>query len=147
MRWIPVVVLLLPLAATAELVDKTTDRQLCQAALLDSGLPETVNTLLQEQRLEFADAPELLELDCNGRTLLRTLVDERQAENLEYVVIDLGVSPDTRIDTQAGTLSLSAWLKHQGREHDDSQVREFARTYRDRFRDASFNPNLLVSAQ
>ncbi len=147
MRWILVVVLLLPLAATAELVDKTTDRQLCQAALLDSGLPETVNTLLQEQRLEFADAPELLELDCNGRSLLRTLVDERQAENLEYVVIDLGVSPDTRIDTQAGTLSLSAWLKHQGREHDDPQVREFARTYRDRFRDASFNPNLLVSAQ
>lgn len=147
MRWIPVVVLLLPLAATAELVDKATDRQLCQAALLDSALPETVNTLLQEQRLEFADAPALLELDCNGRTLLRTLVDQRQAENLEYVVIDLGVSPDTRIETEVGTITLTEWLTHQGREHDDPRVREFAQTYRDRFRDSSFNPNLLVSAQ
>ena len=146
MRWMSVVVLLLPLAATAELVDKSTDRQLCQAVLLDSALPETVNTLMQEQRFEFADAPALLELDCNGRSLLQILVEERQAENLEYAVIDLGVSPDTRIETQAGTLTLSAWLKHQGQEHDDPQVREFARTYRDRFRDASFNPTLLVSA-
>ena len=146
MRRVFFVVLLLPLAAAAELVDKNTDRQLCQAAQLDSGLPATVNTLLQEERMEFADAPRLLEMDCNGRTLLRTLVDERQAENLEYAVIDLGVSPDTRIDTQAGTMTLSAWLKHQGQEHDNPRVREFARTYRDRFRDASFNPNLLVSA-
>ncbi len=147
MRRVFFVVLLLPLAAAAELVDKNTDRQLCQAAQLDSGLPATVNTLLQEERMEFADAPRLLEMDCNGRTLLRTLVDERQAENLEYAVIDLGVSPDTRIDTQVGTMTLSAWLKHQGQEHDNPRVREFARTYRDRFRDASFNPNLLVSAQ
>ena len=147
MRWISVVVLLLPLVATAELVDKSTDRQLCRAALLDSGLPETVNTLIQDKRMDFADAPDLLELDCNGRSLLRTLVDERQAENLEYVVIDLGVSPDTRIATQAGTMTLSAWLKHQGQEHENPKVREFARTYRDRFRDSSFNPNLLVSAQ
>jgi uncharacterized membrane protein len=79
MRWISVVVLLLPLAATAELVDKSTDRQLCQAALLDSALPGTVNTLLQEQRIEFSDAPELLELDCNGRSLVQILVGERQA--------------------------------------------------------------------
>ncbi len=146
MRWISVVVLLLPLTATAELVDRATDRQLCRAALLDSGLPKTVNRLLQEQRMDFADAPAMLELDCDGRTLLRTLIDERQAENLEYVVIDLGVALDTRIDTGAGTMSLSAWLKHQGQEHDNPKVREFARTYRDRFRDASFNPNLLVSA-
>jgi hypothetical protein len=145
MRWMSVVVLLLPLTAAAELVDRATDRQLCQAALLDSALPETVNTLFQEQRMNFADAPALLELDCSGRTLLRTLLDERQAENLAYVVIDLGVSLDTRIDTGAGTMSLSAWLKHQGDKHENPEVREFARTYRDRFRDASFNPNLLVS--
>lgn len=147
MRWIPVLVLIMPLLAQGGVVNARTDQRLCQAARMTSGLPARVNRLLGNDRMAFADAPDLLELQCGERTLMQILLDERRAENLEYVVIDLGVSLDQKLETGSGAMTLRGWLERKSREHGDAQVREFARGYLKRFQDASFNPNLLVSAQ
>ena len=147
MRWILVIALLTPLLGRAGVVDPQTDQALCRAAMMDSGLPDKINRLINEGRMEFSDAPALLELQCDERSLMQILLNRRRAENLEYVVIDLGLSLDQSLETAAGTLTLRAWLQHQSREHDDPRVREFADTYLERFQDASFSPNLLVSAQ
>ena len=147
MRSMLFLALMMPLLAGAGVVDNRTDQHLCQAARMDSGLPDLVNRLLQDNRMAFSDAPDLLELQCGERSLMRVLLEERRAENLEYVVIDLGVSLDQPLATASGEITLRSWLERQSRNHGDDRVREFAGSYLERFQDASFNPNLLVSAQ
>lgn len=147
MRWILVFALMMPLLVRGGVVDTRTDQRLCQAARMNSGLPNLVNQLFQQDRMEFSDAPAMLELQCGQRSLMRILLEQRRAENLEYAVIDLGVSLDQPLKTDHGEMTLRDWLAYQSRENGDARVREFAESYLRRFQNASFNPNLLVSAQ
>lgn len=148
MRWFAPLLLLMTLPAQAELLDTTTDRAICQAAVTDSALPNRINDLMEEGRFRFDDTGELLSLQCEGRSLIQAMLEEQQAENLEYAVIDLGVDLNQpMIRTDAGARSLVDWLDHQAKHHRDGSVREFAAYYLKRFRDESYNPNLLVSVQ
>lgn len=146
MRWLPVLVLFLSGPAWAGPTEHEKNLMLCHAAVMESALPEAVDELLEANRFRFDDAADMLALDCNGRTLLRAMVEERQAENLEYAVIDLGLPLDTPLALPEGRQSLIEWLDRQAGGHDNPAVRDFAGAYLRRFQDESFNPNLLVSA-
>lgn len=149
MRWFAPLLLLVLSPVHAGVVDASTDRALCQAAVTDSALPMKLNDLIENGKFDFDDARVLLSLDCGGRSLLQAMVEERQAENLVYAVIDLGVDLDEPLVTagDGSRLSLAQWLERQAAEHGDAGVRDFAASYLERFRDESFNPNLIVSAQ
>lgn len=148
MRWFAPLLLLMTAPVQAALIDASTDQTLCQAAVTESALPNRINDLMDSGRFDFADAGPLLSLECGDRTLLQAMVEERKAENLEYAVIDLGLdlnAPVIRAD--GATQSLVEWLDRQADSHANAEVRAFAASYLERFRDESYNPNLLVSAQ
>lgn len=147
MRWFLALVLFLPGLAAGGPTDYEKDRMLCHAAVMESALPEAVDTLLESGQFQFDDVGDILALDCDGRTLLRAMLEERQAENLEYAVIDLGLPLDAPLALPEGDTTLIDWLGRVAEDHDDAAVRTFARAYLRRFQDESFNPNLLVSAR
>lgn len=149
MRWFAPLLLLVLNPVHAGVVDASTDRALCQAAVTDSALPVELNDLIENGEFDFDDARGLLSLDCGGRSLLQAMLEEQQAENLEYAVIDLGVGiNEPVVTTEDGSrLSVVQWLERQAAQHDNAEVRDFAASYLARFRDESFNPNLIVSAQ
>lgn len=149
MRWFAPLLLLIVAPVQAALIDASTDQALCEAAVTDSALPMKIDDLMENGQFRFRDVGGLLSLECaGGRTLLRAMLEERQAENLEYAVIDLGLDlEEPVIAGNSGPVSLAQWLERQASEHSDDQVREFAAAYLKRFRDETYNPNLLVSAQ
>jgi len=121
-------------------------RALCQAAAQDSALGPQSEVLLERGVLDYADVPQVLNLPCEaGRSLMQTLVSGLRAENLEYVVIDLGLDPDAPLLEMAGEhLTLQQFLQRSATAGEPA-VQRFARDYLRDFRDAEFNPNLAVS--
>lgn len=141
--------LLCAVAATAAHADvhPVLGRALCLAAAQDSALGPQVEVLLDRGVLDYADVPQVLNLPCEaGRNLMQTIVSGLHAENLEYVVIDLGLDPDAPLLEMAGErLTLQQFLQHSVVAGEPA-VQRFARDYLRDFRDAEFNPNLVVSA-
>jgi hypothetical protein len=149
MRWFAIILtsLMFSLTARAEMIGAQADTELCQAAVTDSALPARVDDLMEADRFTFSDVTQMLAIQCQGGSMLEVMLEERQAENLEFAVIDLGLDLHQPLATAAGRLSLVEWLNHQADSHHNAEVRDFARAYLKRFRDEEFNPNLLVSAQ
>ena len=77
--------------------------------------------------------------------VLEKMVQTRQAENLEYAVIDLGLNlTASRVALHGQTLPLKEALQRLG-EQGDSDVQDFVQSYLSDLSDEDFNPNLRVS--
>ena len=73
------------------------------------------------------------------------MVLARQAENLEYAVIDMGLSlSETRVELNGKTLVLAEAMKVLA-EQGDAETRRFVDAYLSDLADEDFNPNLLLS--
>ncbi|MED5389253.1 MAG: hypothetical protein VX793_10405 [Pseudomonadota bacterium] len=120
--------------------------RLCQAASEESAFGVLVDDLIETGELALTSGEEVLSLDCrDGRSVLETMVIDRQAENLEYAVIDLGLNLSaSTVMLHGRTLSLKAALKQLG-EQGNGDVREFVQSYLSDLADEDFNPNLRVS--
>lgn len=122
-------------------------RALCGAAAQDSALGPQFEVLLERGLLSYADVPQVLNMPCTGEaSLMQVLVSGRHAENLEYVVIDLGLDPEQPLLRRGDELlSLHEFLRRTTTDGEPA-VRRFASDYLRDFRDAEFNPNLVLSA-
>lgn len=121
-------------------------RALCLAAAQDSALGPQFEVLLDRGVLDYADVPQVLNMPCEaGRSLMQTIVSGLHAENLEYVVIDLGLDPEAPLLEMASErLTLQQFLQRTATRGEPA-VQRFARDYLRDFRDAEFNPNLVLS--
>ena len=128
-------------------VHPVLSRALCLAAAQDSALGPQFEVLLDRGLLDYADVPQVLRMPCEGgRNLMQVIVGGLHAENLEYVVIDLGLDPDAPLLDMAGDrLTLQQFLQRIVAEGEPAMQR-FASEYLRDFRDAEFNPNLVLSA-
>lgn len=118
---------------------------LCEAAVEESALPGQMDSLLESGVLRHDQAGELLSMSCSpDATLLQLMVRERQAENLEYMTVDMGLDPEAGVLKIGGeTLSLNDYLEGKS-GYGDPQVAGFAEKYRELLTDESFNPSLMV---
>ena len=77
--------------------------------------------------------------------MLEKMVLARQAENLEYAVIDLGLNLSaSQVALHGQTLPLKEALRRLG-EQGDSDVQDFVQSYLSDLADEDFNPNLRIS--
>lgn len=135
----------LALPAQAQLNTGMSER-LCQAAALESAFGALVDDLIESGELALTSGEEVLSLSCHdGRSVLEKMVQARQAENLEYAVIDLGLNLSaSQVALQGQTLPLKEALQRLG-EQGDSDVQDFVQSYLSDLADEEFNPNLRVS--
>ena len=118
---------------------------LCQSAGNAGALELTVDELMVAGLFDYSMAPQLLTLDCNGVTLIQRMIDQAQAENLEFAVIDLGVNVNRPlVPVEAGRLSVVQYLMRQAVVAASEEAREFSLEYMDNFRSVDFNPNLQL---
>ena len=127
-------------------VDQSVAGQLCHAAGQDSALGGLVDSLIEADKFSLASGEELLSLQCgDGETVLSRMVMTRQAENLEYAVIDMGLSlSGTTVNLDGQPLSLGEAMARLG-ERGSVDTREFVNAYLDDLADEDFNPNLRLS--
>lgn len=119
--------------------------RLCEAASREGQLELAVEALVAEQRLSYQQGAELLTVRCAEQTLLQQMVEQRQAENFEYVVIDLAVDVHSPlVAVEAGELSLMQYLMQQSVQASSAQARQFALDYLEDLRSVDFNPNLQL---
>lgn len=118
---------------------------LCDAAVQESALPAQMDSLIESDVLRHDQAGALLSMPCpSGASLLEQMVNKRQAENLEYMTVDMGLDPEAAVlDVDGEALSLSAYLERRSRDG-NPEVAEFAASYRELLTDESFNPSLMV---
>lgn len=118
---------------------------LCQAAVSDGELELVVDALVETSKLSYQQAPELLRVQCGDQSLLQQLVNQRQAENFEFVVIDLGIDVHSpMVAAEAGQLSLMQYLMQQSIQAPSAEARQFALEYLQDLRNVDFNPNLQL---
>jgi hypothetical protein len=135
---------LFPALAQAALAGEASQR-LCQAATEEAQLEVALASLAADDAMALARGNSVLFLSCGDRTLLEVMVEARQAENLEYVIIDMGV--DVRaplIPEEGGKLDVTQYLLQQAAVNPSEDVRAFALEYFRNFRDGEFNPNLYL---
>lgn len=140
-------VLLLAVApwAQASQLSSTDGAALCQASSASGALELTVDELMAAGRFDYSMAAELLTLDCNGVTLIQQMIDQAQAENLEFAVIDLGINVNRPlVPVEAGKLSVVQYLMQQAVMASSDEARQFSLEYMDNFRSLDFNPNLQL---
>lgn len=127
-------------------VDRALADQLCMAAGEDSAFGVLVDQFIERDQLAISGGEELLSLECGqGQTVLSRMVLSRQAENLEYAVIDMGLDlSSTQVMLNGQSLVLSDAMKTLAASA-DAETREFVETYLDDLADEDFNPNLLLS--
>ncbi|EKF75303.1 hypothetical protein A11A3_04965 [Alcanivorax hongdengensis A-11-3] len=130
----------------AQPVDQGLTDQLCLAAGQDSALGVLVDQLIEEGRMPLKSGEELLSLPCGGnQSLLSRVVDQHQAENLEYAVIDMGLSlKRSHVLLQGQDLPLGQAMQRLA-EQGDGETRAFVSDYLDSLADEDFNPNLRLS--
>lgn len=148
-RFFPAVALvfMLPAHAVADL-HPAVEGALCDAATQESAMPAQLDALLEGGLVEFSQVADVLTLRCeDDKPMLELLVEQRQAENLEYLVIDMGLDIEQPLSVSAErSVSLNDYLAEQARSGNEA-VREFAREYLELFADKDFNPALWVSVQ
>ena len=138
---------LLACASTSQAqIDQAVVGQLCQAAGEDSAFGVLVDGLIERDALTLSGGEELLSLQCGqGQTVLSRMVLSRQAENLEYAVIDMGLSlSSSQVELNGKTLVLSDAMQVLAAKG-DAQTRDFVESYLSDLADEDFNPNLLLS--
>tara|TARA_B100000676_G_scaffold307704_2_gene366797 strand:+ start:3272 stop:3718 length:447 start_codon:yes stop_codon:yes gene_type:complete len=140
-----VLLFVLALPAQAQINAGMSER-LCQAASQESAFGALVDDLIETGELAQTSGEEVLSLACqDGRSVLEKMVVTRQAENLEYAVIDLGLNLNaSRVLLHGQTLPLKDALRRLG-EQGDSEVADFVQGYLNDLADEDFNPNLRVS--
>lgn len=135
----------IPWFAQAAPLSNADAAALCQATGNSGALEVTVDQLMAEGRFDYSMAPQLLTLDCNGVTLIQQMINQAQAENLEFAVIDLGVNVNRPlVPVEAGRLSVVQYLMRQAVVAASEEAREFSLEYMDNFRSVDFNPNLQL---
>lgn len=127
-------------------VDQVVTGQLCQAAAEDSAFGVLVDGYIERGQLALSGGEELLSLPCGqGQTVLSRMVLSRQAENLEYAVIDMGLSlSSSRVELNGQTLVLSDAMQALAAQG-NAETRDFVETYLSDLADEDFNPNLMLS--
>ncbi|MDX1803630.1 MAG: hypothetical protein R3292_06080 [Alcanivorax sp.] len=120
--------------------------KLCSAASQDSAFGVLVDGLIESGKVSLQAGEALLSQPCGGQqTVLSRMVNQRQAENLEYAVIDLGLNLKTaHVELQGQQMLLGDALVRLGQQG-DSQTQAFVSDYLDSLEDKDFNPNLRVS--
>lgn len=145
----PVIFMLTALAAghvTAEL-HPAIETALCDAALQESAMPAQYDALLEGGLLDYDQVEQVITLRCDDqRSMLELLVEERQAENLEYLVVDMGLDIDRPLTIGDRQVSLNEYLTEQ-QGSTSASVSEFASEYLELFADADFNPGLWLTMQ
>ncbi|MGB2248388.1 MAG: hypothetical protein ACPH3N_11990 [Alcanivorax sediminis] len=127
-------------------VDQTVAEKLCLAAAEDSAFGVLVDDLIERDQLALSRGEELLSLECGqGQTVLSRMVLSRQAENLEYAVIDMGLNlSSSQVELNGKTWLLSDAMKALAAAA-DSETQEFVESYLSDLADEEFNPNLMLS--
>lgn len=127
-------------------VDQTVAEKLCLAAAEDSAFGVLVDNLIERDQLALSRGEELLSLECGqGQTVLSRMVLSRQAENLEYAVIDMGLNlSSSQVELNGKTWLLSDAMKALAAAA-DSETQEFVESYLSDLADEEFNPNLMLS--
>ncbi|MCK0152787.1 hypothetical protein MWU49_03660 [Alcanivorax sp. S6407] len=127
-------------------VDQSVAGQLCLAATEDSAFGVLVDGFIERDELDVSGGEELLSLQCGqGQTVFSRMVLNRQAENLEYAVIDMGLSlSSSHVQLNGKSLTLSDAMKSLADES-DAETREFVDSYLQDLADEDFNPNLLLT--
>lgn len=132
--------------ASAEL-PPVIEAALCDAAAQESAVPAQFDALLEGGLLEFDQVEHVITLRCDGqRSMLELLVQERRAENLEYLVVDMGLDIHRPLSIADRQVSLKEYLTEQVAAG-SAPVREFASEYLELFADKDFNPGLWLSMQ
>jgi hypothetical protein len=136
-------VLVLPVQAQ---ISSGMSERLCLAASQESAFGALVDDLIESDELAMTSGEQVLSLSCqDGSTVLEKMVLTRQAENLEYAVIDLGLNlTASQVALHGQTLPLKEALQRLG-EQGDSAVQDFVQSYLSDLADEDFNPNLRVS--
>ncbi len=144
MRLLGLLLILAPLVGQAATLSQSTQKQLCTAATQTDAFGLTVEQLLSEGTIQYTDAGAVLSATCGDSFVLSEMVKARQAENLEYAVIDMGVNVDAPILSHQGkNFSVSDYLtKVASNKAADSA--KFAANYLQDFHNPAFNPNLLL---
>ncbi len=135
----------LALPAQAQISAGMNER-LCVAATQESAFGALVDDMIESDELALTSGEQVLSLSCqDGSSVLEKMVLARQAENLEYAVIDLGLNlTASQVALRGQTMPLKEALQRLG-EQGDSQVQDFVQDYLSDLADEDFNPNLRVS--
>ncbi|MAX56433.1 MAG: hypothetical protein CL537_13150 [Alcanivoracaceae bacterium] len=129
----------------AQLTSGSASR-LCQAASQESAYGALVDEMIESGEVALTAGAELLSVSCaDGQTVLSHMVNGMHAENLEYAVIDMGLSlSGTTVNLDGQPLSLGEAMARLG-ERGSVDTREFVNAYLDDLADEDFNPNLRLS--
>jgi len=140
MRWLAIFIATLPVLAFA---GGTDNDRLCRAAQTEGALAAEIERMA-DAGAALPSGESILMLDCGGASLLDSLIAGQYAENLEYVVIDMGTDVNRPLVPQeGGQLTVMQYLIQQSVLASSEGARAFAADYMLELRDVDFNPNLL----
>ena len=140
MRWLAMFIVALPVLGFARGIDN--DR-LCQAAQTEGALAVEIEAMA-DAGVALPSGESILMLACGEVSLLDRLIAGQYAENLEYVVIDMGTDVNRPLVPQeGGKLTVMQYLIQRSVVASSDEARAFAADYMHELRDVDFNPNLL----
>ena len=140
MRWLAIFLSVLPVAGFAQGLDSA---RLCEAAQTEGALAAEIESMA-DAGVALPSGESILMLACGDGSLLDRLIAGQYAENLEYVVIDMGTNVNRPLVPQeGGKLTVMQYLIQQSVLAPSDAAREFAADYMHELRDVDFNPNLL----
>jgi|SRR5690606_681984 hypothetical protein len=140
MRWFALFLAALPVIGFAEGIDNS---RLCQAAQTEGELAAEIERMA-DAGVALPSGESILMLACGDASLLDRLIVGQYAENLEYVVIDMGTDVNRPLVPQeGGKLTVMQYLIQQSVLAPSDEARAFAADYMHELRDVDFNPNLL----
>ena len=141
-------VLLLATVASVSQAQLASDSasRLCQAASQESAYGALVDEMIESGEVALTAGAELLSVSCaEGGTVLGQMVNGMHAENLEYAVIDMGLSlSGTTVSLDGQELPLGEAMARLG-QRGSGERREFVNAYLDDLAYGDFNPNLRLS--
>ncbi len=130
--------------ARADVPHEAVRDAICKAAGQESALPGQMDSLIEGGVLRDGQGAQILSMRCDGSTLIELMVQGLQAENLEYMVVDMLVDPrEPVLDLGGGPVSVNDYLRRQSRQG-EPEVAEFAGEYLRLLGDRKFNPSLMV---
>jgi hypothetical protein len=146
MRILAIILTLFAVLPAQAQLNPGMEGRLCLAASQDSAFGALVDQLIETGKVQMTAGESLLSIDCqDGQTVLTHMVNGRHAENLEYAVIDMGLSLSaSQVSLDGQTVSLGDALARLGADS-DAATRDFVDSYLDDLADEDFNPNLRVS--
>ncbi len=120
---------------------------LCKVAAKDGELPVQIDVLIDSGLVGYSQASAIMALPCGDRSLLEVMVDGQAADNLEYMVVDMGVSTDRALVLFGDRrVSVNEMLEVKSKTGGLEQ-RLFASEYRVLLADEDFNPSVFLTLQ